>query len=35
MENEYKVEETKFGVKTAHPSYGTFRNRRNELFTIC
>lgn len=23
MENEYKVEETKFGVKTAHPSYGT------------
>jgi hypothetical protein len=23
MENEYKVEETKFGTKTSHPSYGT------------
>lgn len=23
MENEYKVEETKFGTKTCHPSYGT------------
>ena len=23
MENEYKVEETKFGIKTTHPSYGT------------
>lgn len=22
MENEYKVEETKFGIKTTHPSYG-------------
>lgn len=23
MENEYKVEETDFGTKTSHPSYGT------------
>lgn len=23
MENEYKVEETKFGTRTSHPSYGT------------
>lgn len=23
MENEYKVEETKFGTQTSHPSYGT------------
>lgn len=23
MKNEYKVEETKFGTKTSHPSYGT------------
>ena len=23
MENEYKVEETEFGTKTSHPSYGT------------
>lgn len=23
MENEYKVEKTKFGIKTSHPSYGT------------
>lgn len=23
MENEYKVEETKFGTKTSHPSYCT------------
>lgn len=23
MENEYKVEETKFGTKTSHSSYGT------------
>lgn len=23
MENEYKVEKTKFGTKTSHPSYGT------------
>lgn len=23
MENEYKVEETQFGTKTSHPSYGT------------
>lgn len=23
MENKYKVEETKFGTKTSHPSYGT------------
>lgn len=23
MENEHKVEETAFGTKTSHPSYGT------------
>ena len=23
MANEYKVEETKFGTRTSHPSYGT------------
>lgn len=30
MENEYKVEETKFGTKTSHPAYGTIMfNRAN------
>lgn len=28
MENEYKVEETKFGIKTTHPSYGTLMFNR-------
>ena len=29
MENEYKVEETKFGTKTSHPSYGTLLFNRS------
>lgn len=28
MENEYKAEETEFGIKTSHPSYGTLRFNR-------
>ena len=34
MENEYKVEETDFGTKTSHPSYGTIMfNRSNSKET--
>ena len=29
MENEYKVEETKFGTKTSHPAYGTILFNRS------
>ena len=28
MEDEYKVEKTKFGIKTTHPSYGTLMFNR-------
>lgn len=34
MENEYKVEETDFGTRTSHPSYGTIMfNRSNSRVT--
>lgn len=34
MENEYKVEETDFGTRTSHPSYGTIMfNRSNSKVT--
>lgn len=29
MENEYKVEETDFGTRTSHPSYGTIMFNRS------